>query len=559
VSGSSHPLPAVTPLRLVSQAVSVRFGAVAAVIEVSADIEPGERVLVTGRAASGKSTWLKCLAGLQRPSSGVVRWDLQDVSTLSIEARRQQQRSFGMVFQSDALFDSMTVLENVCLPLTRRQMPADQARATAEEALARVGLTAAKDRRPEALSGGMKKRVGVARAIVARPSILLADDPFAGLDPDTERAIGALLLEVSQGRTLVAALPDPVPLWSEHGAAVSGVRSTRRSHGRGGGGATSGSAEVGVEGGLPARLAVGLRLGTETGAARSLRIRALRRRAVWLRRGFLRRLPSGESRRILLQRQGVVPVVHQPSRGGDGSATGGATALGAAPAVDVESALQAALPGGEAARTPQTPRAATGEGGVEVAAGRRPAAGSVGPLPRWGGRLHAVVRVEPSSHASSSRAGGRGAVDADGRVGGAARAGHRLSSRAFWCGCCGGRRRTSRTWKRHGLSDEYEAAQREALQRPLGLELPPSPPRRRVAVGAGFSLHADTAVHGNDRQGLERLCRYGARGPVSESRLRRLEDGRYQYTPKKGVTFTLTAKGPGAPPGVPGAERRRCT
>jgi hypothetical protein len=90
--------------------------------------------------------------------------------------------------------------------------------------------------------------------------------------------------------------------------------------------------------------------------------------------------------------------------------------------------------------------------------------------------------------------------------------------------------------------DEYEAAQREALQRPLGLELPPSPPRRRVAVGAGFSLHADTAVHGNDRQGLERLCRYGARGPVSESRLRRLEDGRYQYTPKKGVTFTLTAE-----------------
>jgi len=90
--------------------------------------------------------------------------------------------------------------------------------------------------------------------------------------------------------------------------------------------------------------------------------------------------------------------------------------------------------------------------------------------------------------------------------------------------------------------DEYEAAQRESLQRPLGLELPPSPRRRRVAVGAGFSLHADTAVHGNDRQGLERLCRYGARGPVSESRLRRLEDGRYQYTPKKGVTFTLTAE-----------------
>jgi hypothetical protein len=89
--------------------------------------------------------------------------------------------------------------------------------------------------------------------------------------------------------------------------------------------------------------------------------------------------------------------------------------------------------------------------------------------------------------------------------------------------------------------DEYEALQRESLQRPLGLALPPSPRRRRVAVGMGFSLHADTAVHGHDRQGLERLVRYGARGPVAESRLRRLEDGRYEYTPKKGVAFTLTA------------------
>ena len=80
--------------------------------------------------------------------------------------------------------------------------------------------------------------------------------------------------------------------------------------------------------------------------------------------------------------------------------------------------------------------------------------------------------------------------------------------------------------------DEYEAAQRESMQPPLGLALPPSPRRRRVAVGLGFSLHADTSVHGHDRQGLERLCRYGARGPVAESRLRRLEDGRYEYAPK---------------------------
>ena len=91
--------------------------------------------------------------------------------------------------------------------------------------------------------------------------------------------------------------------------------------------------------------------------------------------------------------------------------------------------------------------------------------------------------------------------------------------------------------------DEYEALQRHALQRPLALELPPSPHRRRrLAVLHGFSLHADTGVHGADRQGLERLCRYGARGPVSEARLKSLEDGRYEYTPKKAVTFTVTAE-----------------
>lgn len=91
--------------------------------------------------------------------------------------------------------------------------------------------------------------------------------------------------------------------------------------------------------------------------------------------------------------------------------------------------------------------------------------------------------------------------------------------------------------------DEYEELQQRAIQERLGfVEAPTRRPRaRRVAVLEGFSLHADTAVHGHDRQGLERLCRYGARGPVAESRLRRLDDGRYEYSPKKGTTFTLTA------------------
>lgn len=199
-----------TAVPLACEALTVRFGRVEALLEVSVSIAPGEQVLVTGQAASGKTTWLKCLAGLQPPTSGHVRWGDDDVAKLAIEERRRRQRSFGMVFQSDALFDSMTVLDNVMLPLTKRQVPRDEAVERARAVLERVGLSAAHGKRPEELSGGMKKRVGVARAIVAQPSILLADDPFAGLDPSTERSIAELLLEVSRGRTLVTALPDPV-------------------------------------------------------------------------------------------------------------------------------------------------------------------------------------------------------------------------------------------------------------------------------------------------------------------------------------------------------------
>ena len=94
------------------------------------------------------------------------------------------------------------------------------------------------------------------------------------------------------------------------------------------------------------------------------------------------------------------------------------------------------------------------------------------------------------------------------------------------------------TW----ADDDFEVLQQQAIQARLPLELPPARHRRRrVAVASGFSLHADTAVHANDRVGLERLCRYGARGPIAECRLRKLTGDLYEYTPKRGVTFTLTA------------------
>ncbi len=197
-------------MRLDVEGLSVRFGTTPALAAVDCAFPPGSSTVIWGPAGCGKTTLLKCLAGLVRPTAGRVTWDGKDVAGLSPQARRDAQVALGMVFQSDALFDSLTVLDNVLLPLRKRGVAEPEARERAEATLAQVGLSAARLKFPEQLSGGMKKRVGVARAIVARPQVLLADDPFAGLDPDTEAAIAAQLLEVSRGRTLVVALPDPL-------------------------------------------------------------------------------------------------------------------------------------------------------------------------------------------------------------------------------------------------------------------------------------------------------------------------------------------------------------
>lgn len=198
-------------MRLATHGLSLRFGRVLALDEVTVEVPPASRLLVWGPAAGGKTSLLKCLAGLVQPTGGEVTWDGRVVASLRRAERRAAQAAFGMVFQTDALFDSMSVLDNVLLPLRRRGVGEDEARARALEALGAVGLGDAADRSPEVLSGGMKKRAGIARAVVARPDVLLADDPFAGLDPTTAVAVARVLLEASAYRTLVVALPDPVP------------------------------------------------------------------------------------------------------------------------------------------------------------------------------------------------------------------------------------------------------------------------------------------------------------------------------------------------------------
>jgi phospholipid/cholesterol/gamma-HCH transport system ATP-binding protein len=183
-------------MRLSTHHLSLQFGAVHALDDLSLEFPVGSRSVVWGPAGGGKTSLLKCLTGLALPTKG--------------EVRRDAQVAFGMVFQSDALFDSLTVIENVLLPLRKRRVPEAEAQERAAAAIERVGLTHAAQKHPETLSGGMKKRAGVARAIVARPQVLIADDPFAGLDPVTEQSIADLLIEVSEGKTLIVALPDPV-------------------------------------------------------------------------------------------------------------------------------------------------------------------------------------------------------------------------------------------------------------------------------------------------------------------------------------------------------------
>lgn len=185
---------------------------------VSLELPAGTRALVLGVARSGKTALLKALAGLAPPTSGTVHWDGADAYALSAPERRRLQARLGLVFQTDALFDSISVLENVRLPLLRRKVPAPEATERARVALAAVGLRAAEGALPEQLSGGMRKRAGLARAIVTEPDVLLADDPIAGLDPATALEVAELLSKSSEGRTLLTAVSDPtealeLPRW----------------------------------------------------------------------------------------------------------------------------------------------------------------------------------------------------------------------------------------------------------------------------------------------------------------------------------------------------------
>lgn len=192
--------------------LSVGFGGRTVLGPLSGEFGAGV-LLVAGPAQSGKTTLLKALCGLLAPATGSVVVDGTDLAR-GEEERAAARLHFGMVFQTDALFDSLDAQANAALPLLRRGVPRAEAQERAREALAQVGLAGHERALPERLSGGMRKRLGLARAIVARPRYLLADDPFAGLDPATVERIRDLLLGLwGQRGGLLVALADPAPLW----------------------------------------------------------------------------------------------------------------------------------------------------------------------------------------------------------------------------------------------------------------------------------------------------------------------------------------------------------
>jgi D-methionine transport system ATP-binding protein len=180
-------------------------GAVPVLRQVSLTVEKGEIFGIIGRSGAGKSTLVRCINLLERPTSGRVLVNGQDVAALSGAALREARRSIGMIFQHFNLLSSRTALDNVALPLELAGRPRDEILREVSPLLELVGLSGKAGRYPAELSGGEKQRVGIARALASRPSVLLCDEATSALDPETTQAILALLQDINRklGLTIV--------------------------------------------------------------------------------------------------------------------------------------------------------------------------------------------------------------------------------------------------------------------------------------------------------------------------------------------------------------------
>ncbi|NGM74220.1 ABC transporter ATP-binding protein [Sphingobacterium sp. SGL-16] len=181
------------------QDIHKSFGDKKVLTGIDAIFEPGKVSLIIGGSGSGKSTLLKCIVGLHRPEQGRVFFNKQEFTAMDFEEKVPIRKEIGMLFQNSALFDSMTVEQNIIFTLDMfTKMSKSEKRDRANFCLERVNLMNTNKLYPSELSGGMKKRVGIARAIAMSPKYLFCDEPNSGLDPATSILIDELILELTQ-------------------------------------------------------------------------------------------------------------------------------------------------------------------------------------------------------------------------------------------------------------------------------------------------------------------------------------------------------------------------
>lgn len=177
-----------------------RFGDLEVLKDVSMDLYEGENLVVLGKSGTGKSVLIKCIVRLLDPDGGKINVLDEEISNLKSKELNDVRKKIGFLFQSAALYDSMNVRENLAFPLKRikKELTPEQVQSKIEEVLENVGLPDAIDKMPSNLSGGQRKRIGLARTIIVEPAIILYDEPTTGLDPVTSDEISGLINDIQK-------------------------------------------------------------------------------------------------------------------------------------------------------------------------------------------------------------------------------------------------------------------------------------------------------------------------------------------------------------------------
>lgn len=180
--------------------LNIAFGTNHVLKDFNLTLHKGENLAVLGKSGSGKSVLIKCIIGLLKPNSGTIEVFGQSIPDMTHDELDKIRMKMGFLFQSNALYDSMTVRENLEFPMRRHgvEQSTEEVDALVKEALENVGLPKTENMMPAELSGGMKKRIALARTLILKPKIILYDEPTTGLDPITSQGISSLILDIQK-------------------------------------------------------------------------------------------------------------------------------------------------------------------------------------------------------------------------------------------------------------------------------------------------------------------------------------------------------------------------